>query len=365
MVPRERLKLRRFVKTAAVGPLLNPGSSVRDGADFTFERSEIAAYRSLDTLPMKAGVSRFNLVKLVAKELADNGLDNGGTASIELSGNGFIVTDDGPGIASALVPLLFSVARNPRSSKYLRRPTRGAVGNGLRVVVGAVLASHGTLIVSTRGHRLVLEPQETDGTTRVVSDTPWDGSGTEVEITFGPALTVSENDLTWAKNALAIGNAGKLYAGASSPWWYDADAFFELFNAARDEPVRELVGRLDGCTARARSQTICVDFKRRTCRSVTRAEAAELLRRCRDAAKPVTVDRLGRVGRDALSYPGYATTVGAMAVGKQQPAEIPFRVEVWAKLTEHHQRDHEEHIEGTYFLNRTPATGDIGIGLSW
>ena len=50
------------------------------------------------------------------------------------------------------------------SSKYLRLPTRGAVGNGLRVVAGAVLASGGTLTVITRDRRIELHP-ERDGTT--------------------------------------------------------------------------------------------------------------------------------------------------------------------------------------------------------
>ena len=53
------------------------------------------------------------------------------------------------------------------STKLLRLPTRGALGNGLRVVAGAVLASDGSLVVITRNRRIELRP-ERDGSTTVV-----------------------------------------------------------------------------------------------------------------------------------------------------------------------------------------------------
>ena len=43
-----------------------------------------------------------------------------------------------------------SIRRPFISSKLLRMPTRGALGNGLRVVAGVVLASGGRLVVATR-----------------------------------------------------------------------------------------------------------------------------------------------------------------------------------------------------------------------
>ena len=60
------------------------------------------------------------------------------------------------------------IARPMVSTKLLRLPTRGALGNGLRVVAGAVLASGGSLVVITRNRRIELRP-ERDGTTTVVS----------------------------------------------------------------------------------------------------------------------------------------------------------------------------------------------------
>jgi hypothetical protein len=95
---------------------------------------------------------------LVAKEVTDNALDEAGRCRIGTLEDihGFWVEDDGGGIPGddAAIAALFSIARPLTSSKILRRPSRGALGNGLRIVAGAVLASGGTLVVSTRGRVL-------------------------------------------------------------------------------------------------------------------------------------------------------------------------------------------------------------------
>ena len=41
---------------------------------------------------------------------------------------------------------------------------------------------------------------------------------------------------------------GQSYRGATSPWWYDADAFYELTQAAGARPVRGLVESFAGCS---------------------------------------------------------------------------------------------------------------------
>ena len=117
--------------------------------EFTFEREDWTLFRSLSTLSQKAGVPVHLLPRLVLKELADNALDAGGTVRVgPLDAGGWYVEDDGPGIAGepADIARLFSIRRPLVSSKLLRLPTRGALGNGLRVVAGAVLASSGRLV---------------------------------------------------------------------------------------------------------------------------------------------------------------------------------------------------------------------------
>ena len=89
------------------------------------------------------------LRRLVLKELADNALDSGArnVTAGHLGGCRYFVEDDGPGIQGSpkQIARLFSLDRPLITSKLWRLPTRGALGNGLRVVAGAVAASGGSM----------------------------------------------------------------------------------------------------------------------------------------------------------------------------------------------------------------------------
>src|SRR5262245_49449843 len=156
-----------------------------------FERADWALFRTIEGLQQKAGVPKHKLPRLVMKEITDNALDEGRKARIGmLPDGGYFVEDDGGGIEGtpAEIARLYSISRPLVSTKLLRLPTRGALGNGLRVVAGAVLASRGKLIVITRNRRIELKP-EYDGSTTVVSETKIEFStGTRIEIGFGAAL---------------------------------------------------------------------------------------------------------------------------------------------------------------------------------
>jgi hypothetical protein len=137
-----------------------------------FEREDWSLFRTVEGLSQRAGVPLEDLAPLAMKEITDNGLDTGAEVSVGKLPNssGYFVEDQGPGIDGTpeQVAALFSIARPMVSTKLLRLPTRGAVGNGLRVVAGAVLVSAGSLVVITRNRRIVLRP-ERDGTTTMVS----------------------------------------------------------------------------------------------------------------------------------------------------------------------------------------------------
>jgi len=93
-------------------------------------------FRNVNTLGQKAGVPADRLAALIVKELVDNALDAGASVTLEGGEDGrYTVTDDGPGIPGTdeEVARLFSIRRPLQSSKVLRLPTRGALGNGLRV----------------------------------------------------------------------------------------------------------------------------------------------------------------------------------------------------------------------------------------
>lgn len=187
-------------------------------------------FRSLDTLPSKAGVSRDKLSMLVAKELADNALDSGSKCNVGELPDGFFVKDDGPGIEGTDedIASLFSMRRPLRTTKMWRLPTRGALGNGLRVVAGLVCATNGDLVVSTRGRKLRLLPQYNDGHTKYEHLGPVRVKGTMVEVTL-PGM--SDNSLVWAKRALLM-SEGKDYDGNASPWWYCSESFRTLVNSS-------------------------------------------------------------------------------------------------------------------------------------
>jgi DNA topoisomerase VI subunit B len=167
-----RMRQRRAAERAASSPLL-------------FERGDWQLLINPQTWPQRAGCEPKQIGRVVSKELVENGLDAGGPVTIFGNTEECIVTDGGPGIAPADVPRLFSVNRPLLSSKLKRLPTRGMLGHGLRVVMGAVTAYGGQITVTTRGHALELVVDRATGLTKVVADNPVsEGPGTAVRVAF-------------------------------------------------------------------------------------------------------------------------------------------------------------------------------------
>lgn len=315
-----------------------------------FEKEDWTTFRTIDGLQQKAGVSKDKLSKLVLKELADNALDAGAKVSVgELPEGGYFIEDDGPGIEPDVVAELFSIRRPMASTKLWRLPQkRGALGNGLRVVAGAVLASGGSLTVTTRNRRITLRP-ERDGSTAIVKSKAVKFSGTRVEITFGPTLPFDENTLYWARVASRLARTGSTYQGKSSPHWFDLPAFHELLDAAGDLPVRDLIAHFDGCgdgeriAAQAR-------LSRATCSNLDQKQVTKLVAAAKENSEPVKAKQLGSVGPQIFPAFAYAVVRGDANL---DTVAIPFVVEAWVKAKD----------EGETLLqvcvNRTPITGEI------
>ena len=187
-------KVRRRVKSSF---FKEPGER---SAMMMFEQEDWTMFRSLHTLPQVAGVPERLIPRLVAKELVDNALDAGGRCLVGFlkNQNGFWVDDDGVGLDGndLDVAALFSIRRSYRSSKFLRRLSRGALGNGLtKVVAGAIVATAGQLKVTTRGRILELVPQANTGITvphfiQRLDDDGGDPDGTKIRVVFGDSLKV-------------------------------------------------------------------------------------------------------------------------------------------------------------------------------
>jgi hypothetical protein len=324
-----------------------------------FEREDWTLFRTVEGLQQRAGVSRDSLRRLVLKELADNALDTGARVFVDALGDpsdasAYVVDDDGPGIDGTPeeIAVLFSIRRLMRSTKLLRLPMRGALGNGLRVVAGAVLASGGKLVVTTRNQRIELRP-EFDGSTSVASIERVDHPvGTRIEITFGPALPSDEDAMAWARVACRFGKYGPKYDGKSSPFWYDAAQFHELLLASGSLPVRTLITRLQGCSGAKAGQIVNeAGLERASCLSVDRRQATILLEAARLAARDVNPMRLGHVGPDAIPDHHYAVSRGTVCLGGEHPqARIPVVIEAWAKKCA------DAKLRLVMMVNRTPVT---------
>jgi len=308
-----------------------------------FEREDWKLFRNIETLPQKAGVPKYKLSLLVCKELTDNALDVCGECEIGFEDGFFYVKDQGPGMD----PGLFAINRPLKSSKYLRLPTRGALGNGLRVVAGAVEATGGRLLVATGGENYRIHCQN-DGSALTESLGPYGEGGTKISFSLGQM----EIDPAWAKLALQYAR-GQTYQGKTSPYWYTSENFFELFQAYSG-PVRELIAQFDGCSKKAGKLSHRYTYGAAAA-SLTFAETEALLAELRTLVTKTNPERLGRIGE--LEYwKGYYRSCGTFTVGSVRgvhEAEIPFVVEAYADFAD------EPRI--TVLLNKSPVTGDVHI----
>lgn len=308
-----------------------------------FEREDWKLFRNMETLPQKAGVPKSKLSMLVCKELADNALDTCGSCKIGFEGDFFYVKDQGSG----LDPELFAINRPLRSSKYLRLPTRGALGNGLRVVAGAVVASGGELYVSTQGKHYRIHFQN-DGSALPESLGDYPEAGTKISFTLGQVLI----EPAWAQLAIQYAQ-GETYRGKTSPYWYNSENFFELFQSFSGS-VRELIEQFDGCTG-SKAGKLAAQYPKTPANALSFPETEALLTGLRGAAKNVNPERLGQIG-NLGSWSGYAKSAGTFAIGSskgEHGAEIPFVIEVYADLYD---------ISAvTVLLNKSPVTGEVSV----
>jgi hypothetical protein len=298
-----------------------------------FQRQDWTVLRTLDGLCRKAGAPQHKLASVVIKELVDNALDVAGDCELTFADGVATIRDGGPGIDGddELIAGLFSLSRPLTSSKYLRLPTRGALGNGLRCVASAVGLTKGELRVTTGGRTLAIIPDLLSGrsTAERIGDSP--DPGTRVEVRLGDPLRIGEADLDLANLGIAATRAQRdCYAGKSSPHWYGPDDLYELLlSIPPDDPatVREFLTRFDGCSAKK----IADGFSARPARSLNRDEARQLLERARAAAREVAPKRLGSLGESAFPA-AYAKAAGFASLGAGQgDIRLPAVVEAWAE----------------------------------
>lgn len=336
-----------------------------------FIREDWTIFRNLNSITHKAGCRLKNLRGLVLKEIMDNALDAapGKKPKYGKTSDGwYYIEDEGPGIpgSSQQIANLFSIKRPLTSTKILRRPSRGALGNGIRVIVGTILASSGRLRVSTRGKRLDLVLND-DGTTTIAEETVTSVKGTCIELQFGSSVPSSEDEWRLAKLAANF-NFALTYQGSTSAYWYDSDTFYELILAAGDMPLEQLIGMFDGFKSRIAINQLknsVPGWNSVTCNNVSRDTADRVLGLMRENVKEVSARKIGRMIDVAENERCYARVYGEMDVppgrGKYH-AKLPYVVEALA--VERNEEGEETREDGDMMIamvNGTPITGDIRI----
>jgi len=157
------------VKSSSAERMRRKWARAAVGAEITFVQHGWQLFLLPDRLPQKAGCRADQLRALALKELVDNALDQGTPVDLyQLDPDTWAVADQGAGLDAAAIERLFAVDRPLTTTKLERRPTRGAVGNGLRVVTGAAVASGGALWVESRGQRFEVRVDRRTGGTEAV-----------------------------------------------------------------------------------------------------------------------------------------------------------------------------------------------------
>ncbi|MGK0466474.1 hypothetical protein [Clostridium sp.] len=314
-----------------------------------FIKEDWKLFRSMDTLTQKAGVGQDYIPALVAKELVDNALDVSENVIIDVKSGYLSVWNDGDGIDESKLCELFSINRPLVTSKLLRLPTRGALGNGLRVVVGAVIATGGKLFVSTRGITYEIIAQD-DGSSKIKKVSQYDGTGTAIEIKLGDKLISTR----WSSIATRF-NKGENYKGKTSAYWYNSESFFELCQAAQGT-VHELVQQFEGCTG-TKAGIIAKEFGRnRLSKELPFYDTESLLEIIKNNSKFVKPNRLGSIVQiEEYNFYDKQESSFKMQTSKgKHEAVIPFTVEVLAK----------EDCNGTsciILVNKTPTISEIYV----
>lgn len=326
----------------------------KQAAVVEFIRTDASLFLHPDRLSQKAGAPKQHLRRMAIKELVDNALDAAPTATLtKVDNDTFVIEDAGPGIAPRKVVELFSVVRPMMSTKLIRRPTRGMVGNGLRVATGAAFASGGSIIVESRKIRQVLGFDRTTGETIVAEKGECDvTTGTRVTIRFGDALPYDLDATLWGDTAIRLaGPAAKPLL--THPDWYSAPAFKELIEAARGtaQDVASLFGvDLARCNAAATAtEPAHSEGRERYIDPDGPVDQLSLDLLRRHAPKP---PKLLPLARDAFMADAYRMEQGEVLFGA---ACVPAIVQVWATEQKHRPNNVE------LLINRTPTVAEMSL----
>lgn len=327
--------------------------------DILFTQPDWQLFTNINTLPQQAGVSKHLLPRLIAKELVDNALDvnnqvnvyhpnpdKPGTFVVKNLGQGFEASDEE-------IADFFSVKRPLTSSKRFRLPSRGALGNGLRVVTATVFCLEGTLEIATQGRRLQLIPQD-DGTTLPERIGEFDEEGTEIKVSI-PHDYFYYDTLEWAELALKI-NQGTYYEGNTCAHWYDSDSFYNLcLSTPKQLTVNQFITYFEGLS-KAKIKALPHQLKALETNALSRNDSDILLAALQESSKYISAKKLGFIGelKDFVGYTKLLSEFQLKTTRGNHHATIPVVVEAYARINETSDKTR-------VFVNRTPIIGEVDV----
>ncbi|RLI07414.1 hypothetical protein DRO24_03085, partial [Candidatus Bathyarchaeota archaeon] len=150
----------------------------------------VLSYTTLRGLSTLTGASTSDLDLFLLKELVDNALDAVESASartplsqvvsIDIRISNLVtvsVADSGPGFSKSDLKRIFNLRRGASTKRYWRRPTRGALGNALKCILGIPYALSSDMGVEPPEWPVMIESRGTryrvglrDGLTEVVME---------------------------------------------------------------------------------------------------------------------------------------------------------------------------------------------------
>ena len=338
-----------------------------------FTREDWRLFTSFSTLPQKAGVAREDLDRVVLKELVDNALDAGDRCGLLEDWEGFVdVRSYGKGMSRETIERVYSVNRPLVSSKLLRKPTRGALGNGLRVVSGAVISTNGELYVTSRGKVYeVLWNDDGIAYTRFIED-EFDEDLTSVRIRLGHWKDgFDESWLDWSYYTLLMADTetSKAFVGKTHALWYDSESFYTLCQSFEGSML-DLMTKFRGITKATLLEFFDLDelgvFTKEL--SLNQADAVLSMLRKLNGKE---VKSVGLAGADVFKYRydfedmGYCDYVYGKSqftlsidsfMGKHC-AELPVTLEVWVSASD----DKSLSSDVLLYVNKTYVTGDVSV----
>jgi hypothetical protein len=199
----------------------------------TLVQEDWTRFLTPEGLAEKSGVPRSNFCFMILKELTDNACDTGGATIVAHGDDNVIITDTGPGVDLDA----FSIKRPMVSSKHWRTGKRGALGNGLRAVMGALYCLDGYLDVETLGSVTRLRMTDNGDVTHEQLGSS-DRNGTRLNV-HCPCIAYA---VDFAETA-TYHKGDSITAPRPSPNWFDVDAIRDLQRSAEGVSLKNFVAQ--------------------------------------------------------------------------------------------------------------------------